>query len=71
MTGLFNTPAPQGVVFREKARARGRGNNLDLFAAHLSEHGDTERAARAMGFSASYGRVLLQRLREKLGSQAR
>lgn len=44
---------------------------IDRFAEHLSEHGDVPRAARETGIKTPYGNALLQRIRKRLGPQAR
>lgn len=40
---------------------------IDRFAEQLSHHGHVHQAAREIGISPSYGRVLLQRIIGKLG----
>lgn len=62
-------------------RRQPSAQTLDRFAELLSHHdagadppdhgGNAARCAVMMGFSASYGRVLLQRLVRKMGDQAR
>lgn len=42
---------------------------LDHFAEALSRHGHVHQAAREIGISPSYGRVLLQRIIGKLGRE--
>lgn len=44
---------------------------IDDFAECLSEHGNVSRAADQCGVSASFGRVLLHRIKKRLGPQAR
>ena len=46
-------------------------STLDRFAEHLSEHGDVARASDETGIGRLYGRVLLQRIVKRLGTQAR
>lgn len=46
-----------------------RTATLDLFAEALSQHGDIARVAASVGKSASYGRVLLQRIIKGLGPE--
>ena len=68
--GLFqHTGTNQGRAFKV-ARARQARETLNRFAEHLSEHGDTSRAAAQIGKAPAYGRVLLQKLRAELGWQA-
>jgi len=85
-TGLFQShgSTAQGIGARahqrslRKARAGGgraaqraaKAAKLAAFAEALSEHGDTSRAAAAVGGGPSYGRVLPSRLRADLGWQA-
>jgi hypothetical protein len=70
-----------GGIFAHRARNQGRNfaiykvkkgrETLDRFADALAEHGDVSRAAAQAGKSAIYGRILLQKLRKRLGWQAR
>lgn len=43
---------------------------LDRLAVRLAEHGDVSLAAREIGTSPEYGRVLFQRIKKQLGWQA-
>ena len=56
---------------RDKLRSRKRQLRRDELAERLSEHGDVARAAREMGVSLSYGRVLFAEIRAGLGWQAK
>lgn len=64
---LFDTHPAQ-----RKRRHYGQqaADTLDRFADRLAEHGDAAKAARQIGKSDAYGRVLLQRIRKRLGAQA-
>ncbi len=73
-TGLFRTSTAQGIGARRAQRIRRASSindTLDSFADRLALHGNVDRAAREIGKSPAYGRVLLQRLRARLGEQAR
>jgi hypothetical protein len=64
---LFDTrPAAR----KRRHYTRQAQDTLDRFADRLAEHGDPVKAAAQIGKSASYGRALLQRLRDRLGWQA-
>jgi hypothetical protein len=52
-------------------RGKRTGDALSRFAEALSHHGDPRRAAREIGLNPSSGNGMLQRLRQKLGPQAR
>lgn len=43
---------------------------IDRLAERLAEHGDVSLAAREIGTSPEYGRVLYQRIKKQLGWQA-
>lgn len=70
-TGLFNTRAAsaQGIGARAHQRKQRRAA-IDAFADRLAEHGDVKLAASETGISASYGRVLMARIKARLGAQA-
>jgi hypothetical protein len=48
-----------------------RETALDRFAEALSETGEVASAAARIGVSKEYGKAMLQRLRKRLGWQAR
>jgi hypothetical protein len=66
--GIFYT-AGQGRNFRR--RKKGGGDALQRFAEALSHHGDPRRAAQEIGLNPSSGNGMLQRIRKRLGPQAR
>lgn len=68
--GLFRSPASHGLVLRA-ANRRKKAKQLDDFAELLAEGATPAQAAVAMGYVPDYGRVLLQRIRNKLGWQAK
>lgn len=65
--GIFYT-AGQGRNFRRRRRT---GDALDRFAEALSRHGDVRRAAMEIGLKPESGNGMLQRIRKRLGDQAR
>lgn len=48
-----------------------RETTLDRFAEALAETGEVATAAASIGVSKDYGKAMLQRLRKRLGWQAR
>lgn len=84
--GIFSTTAAQGLALRNANRRKRAAAQkaepmatLDVFAEYLSHHdlgsrdkgGDVPRVAARMGIDAQYANALLQRIRRRLGSQAR
>jgi hypothetical protein len=65
--GIFDT-AGNGRNFR---RRRKSGDTLSRFAEALSRHGNPRLAAQEIGLDPSSGNGLLQRIRQRLGPQAR
>lgn len=65
--GLFQT-AGNGRNFR---RRRKSGDALSRFAEALSHHGNPRLAAQEIGLNPSSGNGMLQRIRKRLGPQAR
>lgn len=51
--------------------ARAGLSATDQFAEHLANGLSVNEAARAVGWSTSYGNAVLQRIRKRLGDQAR
>lgn len=65
---LFSS-AGKGLNFG--TRKRNSEATLDRFADLLADGVTPEAAPERMGYCAAYGRTLLQKLRKRLGSQAR
>jgi len=68
MTPRFITPSLLLIPHTGVAGCRTR---LDAFAEYLAQGLTVKEAARAMGHDQAYGNALMQRLRKRLGSQAR
>lgn len=70
-TGLFShrTKSASGISILSARRKQTR-QKLEAFADLIAEGEKPETASISLGFSASYGRVLLGKLRKKLGWQA-
>lgn len=70
MTVMFphRTPAGLTLAFRKRQEQR---RKLDAFADLLAEGVAVSTAARQLGFDHSYGRILLKKLCDGLGEQAR
>ena len=69
--GLFaHRTATRGGVASRQAKARKRAEALDSFAELLADEVRPEDADRPLGYAPAYGRVLLGRLRKRLGIQA-
>lgn len=70
-TGLFSTrrTSRQGIEWK-RAAARTMRERLDIFADLLADGLSPKKASIDMGFSGSYGRIMLAKIRAGLGWQA-
>lgn len=68
--GIFPAPSSKGIPLRSLNRRKARAK-LDAFAELLAEGYEPGAAALMMGHLPDYGRVLFQRIRKRLGEQAR
>jgi hypothetical protein len=67
--GIFPAPASHGLALRSRNRIVAKAR-LDAFAELLAEGHEPGAAAVILGHLPDYGRVLLQRIRKRLGPQA-
>lgn len=70
---LFDTrpSARKRRHYRRPAQVRAATLRLDDFAEALAENGDLRAVAAQLGIGHAYANALLQRIRRRLGSQAR
>jgi hypothetical protein len=64
----------EGAIYRfipHSGFAHGGLNKIDRFAEFLAEGFTVSEAAKAVGWSAAHGNAMLQRIRKRLGRQAR
>jgi transposase len=72
----MNRPVPitlgqRAIFIPHSGRAKSTLNRLDQFAEYLAEGYSVPDAARMVGVGPAYGNSLLQRIRKRLGPQAK